>query len=86
MVHGTEWSFIGMHFLWWFFWIALILGVFTSYTPIPKAHLRKGERAFDILRRRYAAGQVSLEEYEQRKMVLERDEPVSEPTGSANQL
>lgn len=75
MIHGTEWSFFGMHFLWWFVWIAIILTAFTNYTPIPKSHLRAGERAFDILRRRYAAGQLSTEDYEQRKAVLERDEP-----------
>jgi uncharacterized membrane protein len=44
-------------------------------TPVPKDQLRSGERALDILRRRYAAGEMSTEEYEQRKAVLERDEP-----------
>ncbi len=85
MVHGTEWSFFGMHFIWWFIWIAILLGAFTTYTPIPKAHLRTGERALDILRRRFAAGQLSTEEYERRKVVLERDEPDGAQTASSHQ-
>ena len=65
--------------------IIIVNGAFTTYTPIPKAHLRTGERALDILRRRYAAGQVSTEEYERRKVVLERDEPDGVPTASSHQ-
>lgn len=80
MVHVTAWSFFGMHFIWWLFWIALIMTAFTTLTPVPKNQLRSGERALDILRRRYAAGQVSSEEYERRKAVLERDEPNSVST------
>ena len=75
MALANEWTFVGMHFLWWFVWIAIIVGAFTTYTPIPKNQLRSGERALDILRRRYAAGQFSSEEYERRRIVLERDEP-----------
>ena len=86
MIHGSDWSFFGMHFVWWFIWIALIMGAFTTYTPIPKAHLRTGELALDILRRRYAAGLVSTEEYERRKEVLERDEPGAASSTSSHQL
>lgn len=79
MLHTTGWWFFGMHFLWWAFWILLIGALFSTVTPVPKNQLRSGERAFDILRRRYAAGQVSTEEYERRKAVLERDEPDGVP-------
>ena len=74
MLHATGWSFIGMHLFWWIFWLGLIVIAFGTMTPVPKSQLRSGERALDILRRRYAAGQLSTEEYEQRKMILERDE------------
>lgn len=30
MVHGTEWSLFGMHFVWWFIWIAIVLVAFTT--------------------------------------------------------
>ena len=83
MLHATGWWFFGMHFLWWAFWILLIGALFSTVTPVPKNQLRSGERALDILRRRYAAGQVSTEEYERRKAVLERDEPHGVPTVSS---
>ena len=77
MLHSTAWSFFGMHFIWWLFWIALVGTAFATVTPVPKNQMKSGERARDILRRRYAAGQVSTEEYERRKTVLDRDEPTS---------
>ena len=83
MFHTTGWWFFGMHFFWWAFWIVLIVAAFSTVTPVPKNQLRTGERALDILRRRYAAGQLSTEEYERRKAVLERDEPGRIPTVSS---
>ena len=77
MLHATGWSFVGMHLFWWLFWLALIGTAFTTITPVPRSQLRSGERALDILRRRYAAGQVTTDEYERRKAVLERDEPIT---------
>lgn len=85
MFHGDGWSFVGMHLIWWLVWIVIISSAFTIFTPVPKNQLRSGERALDILRRRYAAGQVSTEEYEQRKAVLERDDPKSDSTMTAHQ-
>ena len=29
MMHGAEWSFFGMHFVWWFIWLAIIVGAFS---------------------------------------------------------
>ena len=77
MLHGTGGLFFGMHFLWWMFWLFLIGAAFATVTPVPKHLTRSGERALDILRRRYAAGQLTADEYERRKLVLERDEPSS---------
>ena len=70
-MYGAGWSFFGMHFIWWAFWILLIVTAFTTVTPVPKSQLKSGERALDVLRRRLAAGHVSIEEYERRKAVLE---------------
>ena len=75
MLHANNWSLFGMHFFWWLFWIGLIVTTFSTVTPVPKSQMRRGERARDILRRRYAAGQISTEDYKKRKAVLERDEP-----------
>lgn len=84
MLHATGWSFIGMHFFWWVFWIVLIMTAFATVTPVPKSQMKYGERALDILRRRYATGKISTEDYEQRRAVLERDEPASVPKDDAH--
>lgn len=85
MLHANGWAFFGMHIFWWLFWLGLIITMSTTITPVPKSQMRSGERALDILRRRYAAGQVTTEEYERRKAVLERDEPRSTPAARAHQ-
>ena len=79
MLHETAWWFLGMHVFWWLFWFALIATAVATFTPVPRNLTRSGVGALDILQRRYAAGQLTTEEYERRKAVLERDalgEPV----------
>ena len=83
MLHATSWGFFGMHVFWWAFWFILIVTLFSTVRPVPRNQLRSGERALDILRRRYAAGQVTTEEYERRKAVLERDDPDRAPAVSS---
>jgi putative membrane protein len=85
MLHANNWSLFGMHFFWWLFWIGLIVTTFSTVTPVPKSQMKSGERALDILRRRYAAGQISSEDYEKRKGVLERDEPGTVPAARSHQ-
>ena len=77
MLHTTGGMFFGMHIMWWLFWIGLITISFSTFTPVPKHLARSGQRALDILQRRYAGGHVTTEEYERRKAVLERDEPLT---------
>lgn len=85
MVHTTGWWFFGMHAFWWFFWVLLIVTLFSTVTPVPKNEAKSGLRALDILRRRYASGKITTEEYERRKAVLERDEPPAASTESSHQ-
>lgn len=61
----------GMHLFWWVFWIAIIVLLFSFATPVPKTWAR--ERPMEILQRRYAAGEISTEEYEERRGKLLRD-------------
>ena len=83
MLHTMAGGFFGMHILWWAFWTFLIVTLLSTVTPVPRNQLRSGERALDILRRRYAAGHFSTDEYERRKAVLERDEGAPIPTVSS---
>jgi putative membrane protein len=72
-MHFDGWGFFGMHVFWWLFWIVLILAFFSLLTPVPRHRAR--ETPLQILQRRYAAGEFSTQEYEERKARLERDAP-----------
>lgn len=63
--------FWGMHLFWWLFWIVLFVAFFSLATPVPRRHVR--ETALEQLQRRYAAGEISTTEYEERKEKLTRD-------------
>jgi putative membrane protein len=81
-----SWSFFGMNFLWWLFWIILIIAFFGMVTPVSRReHRRTRVSALDILQRRYAAGELSTAEYEERRAVLLRDRelPRSAPPATA---
>lgn len=69
-MHYNDWGFWGMHVFWWLFWIAVMVVLFTSLSPISR---RQSERPLETLQRRYAAGKITTQEYEERKAVLERD-------------
>ena len=69
----------GMHWLGWILWILLVGGVVWAIarfqrgpadTPPPS---EPRETPLEILQRRYAEGELSSEEYEERKERLERD-------------
>lgn len=65
-----EWSFWGMHAAWWLFWIVVIAAaVFLFQAPAGRTMER--ETPLELLQRRYAAGEISKEEYEERRRTLE---------------
>ena len=55
---------MGMHTLWWVFW---------GRGGSPARRDRPRETPHEVLRRRLANGEISTEEYEKRKEVLDRD-------------
>ena len=63
----------GMHLLWWLFWFLVIIGFVSLFTPVPREQARQRDTALDVLQRRYASGEISTEEFEQRRAVLARD-------------
>lgn len=67
--------FWGMHLFWWLFWFVLMTLLLGFSTPVPRHKVR--ETPLQILQRRYAAGELSSEEYEERKQRIERDTPVA---------
>lgn len=64
------WTFWGMNFFWWLFWALMIVLFFAVLTPIPRGRMRLYEDPLSILRRRYAAGEITTEEYHERRAVL----------------
>ncbi len=70
-MYYTGTSFWGMHFFWWLFWIAAMVLMFSPMTPVSRG--RRRETPLEVLQRRYAAGEVTTEAYEERKTKLERD-------------
>lgn len=63
----------GYGFLWLFFWLLIIIGAVLILQRLLE-HERAGEDAMEILKRRYARGDISREEFEQKKRDLEASE------------
>lgn len=62
---------MGMHWIWWIVLVATVLLVVFNIIPYrPRAGLN--EDALDILKKRFARGEIEREEYEERKQVLKR--------------
>ena len=64
--------FWGMHLIWWILWFAFIFWVFAIPYDIP-GQRRKKDSPLDILKKRYAAGEIDTTEFEERKKNLEVD-------------
>lgn len=67
-----EYNFVGMHMLWWFFWIVLMVFLFGWFVPVPKKRIRR-DSPLDILQKRFASGEITTEEYNEKKSILEAD-------------
>ena len=64
----------GMHGLWWIFWVAVICVVFFyGWGRTGAQEGRPRETPLEVLQRRLANGEVTPDEYEKRKALLNRD-------------
>ncbi len=68
MYNGTYW---GMHMIWWFFWIAIL--AMTFFTPWGSSKRSTRSSLLHTLRKTYAEGKISSQEFEERKRVLENE-------------
>ena len=65
---------IGMHAWWWLFWVILIGVLFTSLRGGSARRQHAGrESPSAVLQRRLAAGEITPQQYEERKALLDRD-------------
>ena len=62
--------FMGMHLIWWFIWAVFIFWIFATPYDIPGQKTKK-DTPLDILKKRYAAGTITTEEYKEKKKHLE---------------
>jgi putative membrane protein len=72
MMWGNHWMFGGYI---WIFWLAVIVGIFFLIRWLvrsggPGAQPPPRESAMDVLKKRYASGEISREEFEQKKKDL----------------
>ena len=65
---------MGMHAMWWVFWVGLImLLLFWGGGSKSARRGKPRETPHEALRRRLAGGEISTDEYEKRKILLDRD-------------
>jgi putative membrane protein len=60
----------GMHIVWWFIWMILLLWVFATPYHVP-GHGSKKETPLNILKNRFASGKINKEEYLEKKELLQ---------------
>ncbi|HEY5370868.1 MAG TPA: SHOCT domain-containing protein [Hanamia sp.] len=67
-------SYWGMNMIWWVIWIIMIFWIFATPYNIPGQRM-KNDSPFDILRKRFAAGEITNDEYQEKRKILEDDIP-----------
>ena len=63
----------GMHAYWWIFWILLWVLYFSWFMPMRRTSYRLLQTPLQLLQARYAAGEVTSEQYEEIRGKLTRD-------------
>jgi putative membrane protein len=62
----------GMNFIWWIIWMIMIFWIFATPYNIPGQRTKK-DSPFDILKKRFASGEITNDEYQEKKKILEND-------------
>ncbi len=62
---------IGMHWIWWLVWVAVIAAAWWAFSKRPATSPEP--TPLDRLQRRYADGEITTDEYEERKARLLRE-------------
>lgn len=62
--------FWGMHLIWWFVWVMLMFWLFVLPYSITGQRRTYSDSSLEILKRRYASGEINTEEFNEKKKVL----------------
>ncbi len=75
MLRDPGYYMVGMHAVWWIFWISVLAVVLFAFRGGWRGRGGDGgvESPRDLLRRRLAAGEITPDEYEERMALLNRD-------------
>jgi putative membrane protein len=65
-----NYQFWGMHLIWWVVWIFLMFWIFATPYNIPGQRTKR-DTPLEILKKRFASGQINKEEYLEKKKILE---------------
>lgn len=68
---------LGMNVVWWFFWAVVVFALFAWLTPVPRWRARSPDDPLAVLKRRYAAGEITTAEYDERRVRLADEHPVA---------
>jgi putative membrane protein len=61
----------GMNGIWWIIWFLILIWIFALPFGIPGQRHRR-DHPLDILKKRFARGEIDQKEYQERKAELER--------------
>lgn len=67
---ANDYHFVGMHLFWWVIWLLLILWIFALPYKIPGQRSAR-ESPLDILKKRLALGDITKEEFHDKKKIIE---------------
>lgn len=59
-----------MNLIWWVVWVILLFWIFASPYPIPGQKFKK-DTPLDVLKKRFASGQISEQEYLEKKKIIQ---------------
>jgi putative membrane protein len=63
--------FWGMNWIWWILWLVLLFWIFVTPWNVPGQRVKK-DTPLDILKKRFAKGEINEEEYREKKKLLEQ--------------
>lgn len=61
-----SYHYLGMTLFWWVVWSVLLIWIFATPYSIPGQRFKK-ETALDLLKKRYAKGEINSREYQEMK-------------------
>ncbi len=67
-----NYHFLGMDLAWWAVWFIILTFFFVNFVPVSKKNAKN--TPLDILQRRFSNGEISVNDYEQRKRFLGKDQ------------